>query len=78
MEGGGVKDKKHHPIEHMMSLPAEGPRIVDVSGQTVFPIVAEVAECCIFVEYNGYRKQVNFPIKPATPTPLPLAGDQEK
>ena len=61
-----MTNRKQHPIENMMSLPTEGPKIVSVSGQTVFPVAADPAEVVIFVEYNGYRKEVHFPIAPAT------------
>jgi hypothetical protein len=57
-----------HPMERFMGLAHQQPWIVDVGGQRVFPIVATPAdEVAIFIEYNGYRKQVNFPIKPAPP-----------
>jgi hypothetical protein len=72
MEAGSMKKPKivlavvKHPMEKFMGLAHQQPWIVDVGGQRIFPIVAKPAtEVAIFVEYNGYRKQVNFPIKPA-------------
>jgi hypothetical protein len=74
METGSVRKKIQkvvlavlkHPMEAFMPPAHSQPWIVDVGGQRVFPVVPpEAEEVAIFIEYNGYRKQVNFPIKPA-------------
>lgn len=71
--------RKKHPIENMMDLPSFGPRISVVRGQSVFPVTKDADEVVIFVEYNGYRKEVRFPVESArSAARLPLKHEQEK
>lgn len=40
-------------------------KIADVGGQKVFPVPVRSREVLVFIEFNGYRKCVGFPAKPA-------------
>lgn len=69
MSSKGDAKKKQHAIEVFFNGNpiSVALKIADVSGQRVFPVTPKPKEVIVFLEFNGYRKCVRFPVKKAKP-----------
>lgn len=67
----GDAKKKQHAIEVFFNGDpiSVALKISDLRGQRVFPVTAKPNEVIVFLEFNGYRKCVRFPVKRAKKEP---------
>jgi hypothetical protein len=59
--------KKQHAIEVFFNGNpiSVALKVADVGGQRIFPVTPKPNEVIVFLEFNGYRKCVRFPVKKA-------------